>query len=52
MKRSIRKNIHGNWVGYIGRTRAEEFGDYETVARYWLETGEVDYFKAYGERPC
>ena len=48
-KRSIRKNIYGNWVGYIGRKRVEEFGENETVANYWLKTGEVDFVAAYGE---
>lgn len=47
MKRSIRKNIYGNWVGYEGRSRVEEFGENETVANYWLKTGEVDYVAAY-----
>ena len=48
-KRSIRKNIYGNWVGYVGRNRVEEFGENETVANYWLKTGEVDFVAAYGE---
>ena len=47
MKRSIRQNIYGNWVGYVGRSRVEEFGEHRQVARYWLEKGEIDYNLAY-----
>ena len=43
MKRTIRKNIYGNWVGYVGRQRVEEFGDCETGAKYWLTTGDADW---------
>lgn len=42
MKRTIRKNIYGNWVGYLGGKRAEEFGDHansEAYANEWLATG-------------
>lgn len=42
MKRTVRQNIYGNWVGYLGRTRAEEFGDHsssESDAKEWAETG-------------
>ena len=42
MKRTIRKNIYGNWVGFVGRNRVEHFGDKETLARYWLATGHAD----------
>ena len=42
MKRTIRKNIYGNWVGFVGRNRVEHFGDKETLARYWLAAGHVD----------
>lgn len=44
MKRSIRKNIYGNWVGYVGRNRVEEFGEDERGAAYWLKTGDEDWF--------
>ena len=40
-KRSIRKNIYGNYVGYVGRAREMEFGEDETRAQAWLETGET-----------
>lgn len=41
-KRTIRRNIYGNWVGYVGRARVEEFGDHansESDANEWLTTG-------------
>lgn len=44
MKRTIRKNIYGNWVGYIGRKREVEFGDREICAQYWLNTGDDEWF--------
>jgi hypothetical protein len=47
MKRTIKQNIYGNWVGYTGRSRAEEFGRYEIAAAYWLITGKVDFFAGY-----
>lgn len=50
MKRSIRKNIYGNWVGYIGRNRVEEFGcdtHGERLANYWLKTGLIDNHACY-----
>lgn len=39
-KRTTRKNIYGNWVGYVGRARVEEFGEDRTRAQEWVETGE------------
>jgi len=45
--RRIKKNIYGNWIGYVGRERVEQFGEDETVARYWLKTGVHDIFAAY-----
>jgi hypothetical protein len=42
--RTIRKNVYGNWVGYVGKARVEEFGDCETCAKYWLATGDADWF--------
>lgn len=45
MKRTIKKNIYGNWVGYEGRARTEEFGDHansESDANEWLATGKVE----------
>jgi hypothetical protein len=44
-KRAIKKNIYGNWVGYEGRFRTEEFGDHansESSANEWLATGKVE----------
>jgi hypothetical protein len=42
MKRTIRKNIYGNWVGYVGRNKVEQFCDNESLARYWLATGRAE----------
>lgn len=38
MKRRIRKNIFGNWVGYEGNRKVQEFvHDAEREAREWLD---------------
>jgi hypothetical protein len=42
MKRTAKQNIYGNWVGYCGRKRVEEFGDHassEADAAEWVATG-------------
>lgn len=44
MKRTIKKNIYGNWVGYVGGKREVEFGTNERGAKYWVETGDDDWF--------
>lgn len=44
MKRSIKQNIYGNWVGYVGKSRTEEFSDRRECAEYWLKTGDEDWF--------
>jgi hypothetical protein len=49
MKRTIKQNIYGNWVGYTGRSRAEEFGNDEVAAGYWLLTGIVDFNECYSD---
>lgn len=36
MKRRIRQNIWGNWKGYEGTRRVEDFGTDEQEARLWL----------------
>jgi len=49
-KRRIKQNVYGNWVGYEGRARTEEFGDHansESDAREWLSTGKVDCRSSY-----
>lgn len=46
-KRRISKNVWGNWVGYEGRARTQEFGDKEIVAEYWLRTGDTCELNAY-----
>jgi hypothetical protein len=35
-KRRIRQNVYGNWKGYEGRKRAEDFGTDESEANRWL----------------
>jgi len=42
--RKISKNIYGNWVGYVGKKRTMEFGEYEICAKYWMETGDEDWW--------
>ena len=40
--RTIRKNVYGNWVGYVGGRRTEDFGDHansEGYATEWMTTG-------------
>lgn len=46
-KRRIAKNIWGNWVGYEGRARTQEFGEKEIEAEYWLRTGDTVALNAY-----
>lgn len=41
MKRKVKQNIYGNWVGYVGKSREVEFGDHaysEGVAKVWEES--------------
>lgn len=42
VKYRIRKNLYGNWYGYLGRTKVAAF-QYENDARVWLflKTGEA-----------
>jgi len=47
MKRSIKQNIYGNWVGYEGRTRVHQFGENDIVAAYWFMTGRVNPSEAF-----
>lgn len=42
MKRRIKLNVWGNWIGYIGRERVHTF-DNEWDANYWLEHGKTLY---------
>ena len=39
MKRRIHQNVWGNWNGYAGSRRVEDFGTDEMNARYWLQHG-------------
>lgn len=48
-KRRIKQNIWGNWCGYLGRARVQEFGTDEVAAGYWSLTGEVDFYAGYDE---
>ncbi len=41
--RKINKNIYGNWVGYVGKKRVEEFRDCEVSANYWMKTGDAEW---------
>lgn len=36
-KASIRRNVWGNWNGYIGRNRVWEIGRNDLDAQWWLE---------------
>lgn len=36
-KRRIRQNIWGNWKGYLGTKRVEDFGTDERAAKDWLD---------------
>lgn len=47
MRRRLRLNAYGNWVGYISGKRVEEFGTDEVEAFYWLRTGINDWNAAY-----
>jgi hypothetical protein len=47
MKRKIKQNIYGNWCGYQGAKRSNEFGTDEIAAAYWLLTGLVDFNGGY-----
>jgi hypothetical protein len=35
-------NIWGNWKGYLGTRKVEDFGTDEADAKQWLETGSVE----------
>jgi hypothetical protein len=45
--RKIKQNIWGNWNGYEGRSRVQQFGTDEIAAAYWSLTGEVDFNAGY-----
>ena len=45
--RKIKQNIWGNWNGYEGRNRVQQFGTDEIAAAYWSLTGEVDFNAGY-----
>ena len=42
-RRRVRVNIWGNWNGYEGRVRVQEFGTDEIGARQWVETGKTQW---------
>jgi hypothetical protein len=44
-KRSIKVNAYGNWVGYVGRVRSEEFGDDVDTAEIWVKT-DLNFFES------
>lgn len=45
--RKIKQNIWGNWNGYEGRRRVQEFGTNDIASAYWFLTGEVDFNAGY-----
>jgi hypothetical protein len=45
--RKIKQNIWGNWNGYEGRNRVQQFGTDEISAAYWALTGEVNFNAGY-----
>jgi hypothetical protein len=47
--RKIKQNIYGNWVGYQGGKRVEQFGTQDIAAAYWLLTGKVDFLGGYSD---
>ena len=47
MKRRVRQNIWGNWCGYEGVRKTQEFGTNEVAAHYWLAHGVVDFDAGY-----
>jgi hypothetical protein len=49
MQRKIKQNIYGNWVGYLGTRRSQEFGTKEVAAGYWLLTGTVDFDECWSD---
>jgi len=36
MKKRIKQNIWGNWKGYEGRRKVQDFGTDEQAARDWI----------------
>ena len=48
-KRKIKQNIYGNWNGYVGRNRIQEFGTDSISAAYWFLTGEVNFLNGYSD---
>lgn len=47
--RRIRQNVWGNWIGYEGTRRTQEFGTDEVAAGYWYWTGSVDFNAGYAD---
>ena len=47
--RKIKQNIWGNWNGYEGRRRVQEFGTSDIASAYWLLTGDVDFNAGYSQ---
>jgi hypothetical protein len=45
--RKIKQNIWGNWNGYEGRNRVQQFGTDEIAAAYWSLTGNIDFNAGY-----
>lgn len=49
MERTIKQNIHGNWIGYTGRNQTALFDMDAVSAGYWLLTGIVDDDAGYSD---
>lgn len=45
--KSLKLNIHGNWIGYVGRERVENFSCAWDAAKWFLASEESDSIKAF-----
>lgn len=45
--KSLKLNIHGNWVGYVGRERVENFSCAFDAAKWFLGTESGDDVSAF-----
>lgn len=45
--KSLKENIHGNWIGYVGRKRVENFSCAFDAATWFLLTEEEQDVKAF-----
>lgn len=40
--KSLKSNVHGNWIGYVGRERVENFSCAFDAAKWFLATEEAE----------